>query len=183
MEKNQESLFNQIVDLHGRVIYTYTAHHKIQNRLESRNKRIKVIQVILTAISTIGFLTTVITNQYLLAWLGGITSSLSLGLNLYMKDNNLDDQIQKHKAAADELWDIKEAYSSLITDFYNLPLNEIRLKRDEIQHLWSEVNKKYPGTDKKGYKEAQKSLKYEEEQTFNEGEAEKFLSTSIRKRN
>ena len=85
MEKNQELLLNQIVDLHGKVVYTYTTHHKIQNRLESINRGVKIIQIILTAISTVGFLATVITNQYLLAWIGGITSALSLGLNLYSK--------------------------------------------------------------------------------------------------
>ena len=99
-----------------------------------------------------------------------------------MKDSNLDDQIRKHKEAADALWDVREAYSSLITDFYDLSLNDIRLKRDEIQHIWSEVNKKYPGTDKKGYKEAQKSLKDEEEQTFNEEEAEQFFPVANRKK-
>lgn len=182
MEKNRELLLAQIVDLHGKVVYTYTTHHKIQNRLESRNKGVKIIQIILTAISTVGFLATVITSQYLLAWIGGITSALSLGLNLYMKDSNLEDQIEKHKAAADELWNVREAYSSLITDFYDLSLGDIRLKRDEIQHIWSDVNRKYPGTDKKGYKEAQKSLKDEEEQTFNEGEAEKFLPVKNRKK-
>ena len=125
MEKNQELLLNQIVDLHGKVVYTYTTHHKIQNRLESINRGVKIIQIILTAISTVGFLATVITNQYLLAWIGGITSALSLGLNLYMKDSNLDDRIKKHKDAADELWDVREAYSSLITDFYDMSLSEI----------------------------------------------------------
>ena len=95
-----------------------------------------------------------------------------------MKDSNLDDRIKKHKDAADELWDVREAYSSLITDFCDLPLSDIRSRRDEIQCIWSEINKKYPGTDKKGYKEAQKSLKDEEEQTFNEGEAENFFACS-----
>jgi len=70
----------------------------------------------------------------------------------------------------------------LITDFCDLPLSDIRSRRDEIQCIWSEINKKYPGTDKKGYKEAQKSLKDEEEQTFNEGEAENFLPVASRKK-
>ena len=182
MEENQELLLNQIIDLHGKVVYTYTTHHKIQNRLEDINRGVKISQIILTAVSMVGFLATVITNQYLLAWIGGITSALSLGFNLYMKDSNLDDRIKKHKDAADELWDVREAYSSLITDFCDLPLSDIRSRRDEIQRIWSEINKKYPGTDKKGYKEAQKSLKDEEEQTFNEGEAENFLPVASRKK-
>lgn len=175
MDKKRNELRAQLVDLHGKVVYTYTAHHKIQNRLEGLNTGVKITQIVLTAISTGGFLATVITNQYLLAWVGGIASALSLGLNLYMKDSNLNSRIKNHKDAADELWDIREKYSSLITDFDDLQIEEIRTKRDEIQREWSNINKKYPGTDRRGYKAAQQSLKNEEEQTFNVGEAEKFL--------
>lgn len=35
--------------------YTYTTHHKIQNRLERINKGVKISQIILTAVSTVGF--------------------------------------------------------------------------------------------------------------------------------
>ena len=51
MEENQELLLNQIIDLHGKVVYTYTTHHKIQNRLERINKGVKISQIILTAVS------------------------------------------------------------------------------------------------------------------------------------
>ena len=53
MEENQELLLNQIIDLHGKVVYTYTTHHKIQNRLERINKGVKISQIILTAVSTV----------------------------------------------------------------------------------------------------------------------------------
>lgn len=182
MDKNRTKLRGQLVDLHGKVVFTYTAHHKIQNRLESIYTNVKNAQIILTAISTGGFLATIVTNQYLLAWIGGIASALSLGLNLYMKDSNLNLNIQKHKDAADELWDIRENYSSLITDFDDLSIEDVRKRRNEIQSEWSSVNKKYPGTDKKGYLEAQNALKKDAEQTFNTGEAEMFLpSTHIDK--
>lgn len=180
MDKDRKKLRGQLVELHGKVVYTYTAHHKIQNRLEGLDKGVRISQIVLTAISTGGFLATVITNQYLLAWIGGIASALSLGLNLYMKDSNLNLRIKSHKDAADELWDIRENYSSLITDFDDLSTDEIRNKRNEIQHEWSNVNKKYPPTDKKGYKEAQKALEQEEEQTFKEGEADLFLPETHR---
>lgn len=179
MNNNRTKLRGQLVDLHGKVVYTYTAHHKIKDRLEKLNKWIKIAQIVLTAISTGGFLATVITNQYLLAWIGGISSVLSLGLNLYMKDSNLNLRIKSHKDAADELWDIREKYSSLIIDFDELSIDEIRNKRNEIQKEWSSVNKKYPGTDKKGYKAAQKSLQHEEEQTFKKGEADMFLPAAL----
>lgn len=37
------------------------------------------------------------------------------------------------------------------------------------------VNKRYPGTDRRGYRAAQKALQEEDEQTFDDGEAERFL--------
>ena len=76
MGKNRKELRAQLVDLHGKVVYTYTTHHKIQNRLERLNNGVKITQIVLTAISTGGFLATVITNPYLLAWVGGLESAL-----------------------------------------------------------------------------------------------------------
>lgn len=181
--KSRERLYSQIVELHGKVVYTYTAHHKIQNRLENYNNIIKIIQIVLTSISTVGFLATVISDKVLLAWIGGIASALSLGLNLYMKDNNLKEYAQKHKEAADALWEVREAYSSLITDFDDLDNGCIRDRRDKIYKDWAKINKLYPGTDKKSYKESQEALQREEEQTFNSGEAELFLPSYDRERN
>lgn len=183
MDRKRSELRAQLVDLHGKVVYTYTAHHKIQNRLEGLNTGVKITQIVLTAISTGGFLATVITNQYLLAWVGGIASALSLGLNLYMKDSNLNSRIKEHKDAADELWNVRENYSALIVDFDDLSMEDIRTRRNEIQGVWSNINKKYPGTDKKGYNAAQQSLQNEEEQTFNVGEAEAFLPAETRRGN
>lgn len=177
MENKREKLYCQLVEQHGKVVYTYTAHHKIADRLQKKNNVLKVIQIVLTAISTVGFLATVISNQYLLAWVGGVTAALSLGLNLYLKDNKMDTKIGDHKNASDDLWYIREKYASLITDFDDLSNDEVRNRRDELVKEWNDINKKYPGTDKKGYLAAQQSLKNEEEQTFNKGEAEQFLPT------
>ena len=178
--KYEEKLRSQIKDAYGRVLYTYTAHHKFAARLIKQKNAIKVAQIVLTAISTVGFLATIITNQVLLSWLGGITAALSLGLNLYTKDFNLQDDIQKHKNAADELWDVRESYVSLLTDFEILDKEEIRRQRDKLQGAVSKVNRQYPGTDDKSYAEAQNALKNEEEQTFNEGEVDELLPTGLR---
>lgn len=179
--KYREKLYSQIVDAYGRVTYTYTTHHKISDRLIKLKNTIKVVEIILTAVSTVGFLATVITNQILLSWIGGITSAIALGITLYTKDFNLENDINQHKQAADELWEIREAYLSLITDFEILDEKEIRFDREKLSARVSAINKKYIGTDKKGYREAQKALKNEEEQTFNVGEVEKMLPPERRK--
>lgn len=176
----REKLKSQIKDAYGKVVYTYTAHHKFAARLNKQKNTIKVTQIILTAISTVGFLATVITNQVLLSWLGGITAALSLGLNLYTKDFNLQEDIQKHKDAADDLWDVRETYISLLTDFDILNEDNIREQREKLQDKVSKINRKYPGTDGKSYAEAQNALQNEEEQTFREGEVDELLPDRLR---
>lgn len=178
--KYRKKLKSQIKEACGKVIYTYTAHHKLSARLDNRKSRIKVWQIILTAISTVGFFATIISSQILLSWVGGITAAVSLGLNLYTKDFNLQDDIKKHKDAADSLWDVRESYISLLVDFEALQIDEIRSRRDELQEMVSEINKKYPRTDRKSYKESQNALQNEQEQTFNDGEVDELLPTELR---
>lgn len=49
-------LKNQIKDACGKVIYTYTAHHKLADQLEKENKYVKNAQIILTALLLADFL-------------------------------------------------------------------------------------------------------------------------------
>lgn len=105
-----------------------------------------------------------------------------MGITLYTKDFNLDSEAKKHKDAADALWRVREEYKSLITDFDVLSNEEIRSKRDMLIQMVAGVNEKYPGTDDKSFKEAQKELKDEERQTFHPGEAEKFLPPKNKQR-
>ncbi|MBS5581632.1 MAG: SLATT domain-containing protein [Megasphaera sp.] len=176
MEDNHRAkLKSQLIDAHGRIEYTFVQHHIIANRLLKRLHYIKIAEILLTAISTVGFLATVIRNQVALAWLGGVGSAVALAITLYTKDFSLDIEAKKHKDAADALWLIREQYKSLISDFDMLTDEEVRRKRDELILQVSGVNKNYPGTDDKSFKKAQKDLKEDEKQTFHPGEAEKFL--------
>lgn len=175
IQEEKEKLEKQLVVAHGKVEYTYTAHHKIEDRLEKIDKFIRTLQIIITAVSTVGFLATVITNQILLSWVGGVFAALSLGLNIYSKDFKLVTEARAHKDAADELWVIKNEYENLITDIDGLDLDAIREKRNKLQSDTDIVNKRYPGTDRRGYRAAQKALQEEDEQTFDDGEAERFL--------
>ena len=174
-ENHRAKLKGQLIDAHGRIEYTYTQHHIIASHLLGKHRFFKVTEIALTAVSTVGFLATVIREQIALSWIGGLGSALALGITLYTKDFDLVDEARKHKAAADALWRVREDYKSLIVDFVALSDVEIRSKRDSLIEMVAEVNETYPGTDDKSFKKARKLLKNEERQTFRSGEAEKFL--------
>ena len=168
----KKQLWKQLTDSAANIPYTYSAHWIIVNRLKRRFAKIKVCQIILTAISTGGFLASIIAGIPWLSWVGGLTSAMTLGLNLYMLNFNIPDSINSHTNAANELWEIREAYKSLLIDFDDLEVEEIRTRRDKLTKAISRINKEYPGTDEKSFAQAQRDMpKY----TFEDGEAERLL--------
>ena len=178
--EHRKQLKAQIKSAYGKVVYTYTAHHKLANRLKAQIKWVKITQIALTATSTVGFLATVISNQTVLSCLGGITAAVSLGLNLYVKEFDYQKDILDHEAAANDLWNVREEYVSLLTDFEIMEDDAIRCRRDDLQRRVSQINRQYPGTDKKSYRKAQKALQKEEEQTFKDGEVDELLPVEMR---
>lgn len=170
--QTRKKLLRQITNAAGNVVYTYGAHWNMVNRLKATQIGIKITQIVLTASSTGGFLASLIAGIPWLSWLGGFTSAIALALNLYTLKFNLSEDIKSHKEAANELWDVRESFKSLIVDFDDLPIEEIRARRDAITELISHINKTYPGTDKRSFKKLQRNLG---NYMFADGESAKVL--------
>lgn len=188
MERNSQTsqgykLESQIREAYGRVTYTQTSHDKLINRVLKINDNIKLWQIILSAITTSGFVVAIFSDDKIASILGTLVSLALLVLNTYTKNYNLVETAQEHKNASDLLWKIREEYVSLLTDFEILDADEIMNKRDELQERTAEVYSNSPRTDVKSYKAAQKALKTEEEQTFSEEEIDVMLPNSIRRCN
>ncbi|AIY06646.1 hypothetical protein Plano_2681 [Planococcus sp. PAMC 21323] len=114
---------------------------------------------------------------------GAVISIALLILNAYTKNFDLVETAQSHQKAADALWKIREEYVSLLTDFDLLESTDVMERRDDLQNRTAEIYAQSPRTDAKSYKEAQKALKTEEEQTFSEKEIDVMLPNSIRREN
>ncbi len=176
MDKTRNKLYRQISDAAGNVLYTYAAHWVIVNRLQTRQTCIKITQIVLTALSTGGFLASIIAGVPWLSWVGGLTSAIALGLNLYSLNFNLPSDIKNHIDAANDLWDVREAYKSLLFDYDDLTNETIRIRRDEITDMVSRINKKYPGTDNKAFSKARVNL---QKYMFDTGESAKTINVDI----
>ncbi|WII37580.1 SLATT domain-containing protein [Paenibacillus thiaminolyticus] len=188
MERNSPvsqgyKLESQIREAYGRVVYTLTCHNKIVQRLLSQNNKIKVWQIVLSALTTGSFLATILSSEVIAGLVGAVISIALLILNAYTKNFDLVETAQSHQKAADALWKIREEYVSLLTDFDVLEASEIMERRDDLQNRTAEIYAQSPRTDAKSYKEAQKALKTEEEQTFSDKEIDVMLPNSIRREN
>lgn len=188
MERNSQysqgyKLESQIREAYGRVVYTQTCHDKFIERTLNKNNRIKMWQIILSAITTSGFVATIFSEEKYISFLGTIISLALFILNTYVKNFNLVESAKEHKKASDLLWKIREEYVSLLTDFEMLDAEEIIKRRDDLQERTWKVYSNSPRTDKKSYQATQKALKVEEEQTFSEKEIDMMLPNSIRRSN
>ncbi len=188
MERNSRNcqgykLESQIREAYGRVTYSQTCHDKLINRIVKLDDGIKVWKIILSGVTTSGFVVAIFSDDKVASILGAIVSLALLILNTYTKNFNLMGIAEEHKAASDLLWKIREEYVSLLTDFEILEAREIMNKRNELQERTAEVYSNSPRTDAKSYRAAQKALKTEEEQTFSEEEIDIMLPNSIRRCN
>lgn len=170
----------QLREAYGKLTYTYTAHNKMANRLDIERKWVVKIKIILSAVSTVGLVGTFGVNQLILKLVTTILSATLLALTLYYKDADVLQEILEHRRAADTLWNYREAYLSLMTDFDKYSDSELSAKRDI---LTSEVGKIYsttPRTDPKSYQATQRALKNEEEQFFTPDEIDMMLPEHLR---
>ena len=86
-QQHKDVLYSALEEAYGKVVYTYTTQVIHASRLKWRNSALKWLQIILSAVSTGGFLGSVITNQTVLVWVGGLCSTVLLALTAYFKDS------------------------------------------------------------------------------------------------
>jgi len=173
----------QIRECFGRVAWSHKTQEKCADILNRRNNRIKIFQIVLSAITTTGIMITVFGDQ---KWVGILTALISttlLALNTYLKNYDLGQIAQKHADCASNLWNIRENYLSLLTDIKAgvLDIENISIKRDELQNNLFSIYQGAPRSISGAYDEASKALKANEELTFSDEEIDKFLPNELKK--
>ncbi len=179
--QHKEILYSMIEDAYGKVVYTYTTQVIHAGRLKKRNSILKWLQIILSAISTGGFLGSVITNQEVLVWIGGLCSTALLAVTAYFKDSEFSNTYAKHHIASNNLWVIREEYLALLTDFSIMSTEEIIKKRDDLRKKTSKIYENAPLTDAKSYELAQEAIQNNESQFFSRKELNQIVPEKLRK--
>lgn len=181
MDHNSDDLlYGQIRDSFGKVVYTYTTHIEMVNSLLKSETWIKNIQIVLTAFSTLGFLGNIITDKTCLNWIASCTAFISLCINFYLRDKHFDGLILSHKKTINDLWDVREDYLSLLTDFCKLDDIEKRKRRDDLKARVRSIYGNAPETDSSAYKKARDDLKNKEYQFFTPEEIDQMLPEELR---
>ncbi len=173
----------QLRECYGRVVYSHKTHEKCADILLSRLSAIKLWQIILSSITTAGFLAAIFDAGPVGATIGVVVSTALLALNAYTKNYDLGALAQKHRQAAADLWLIREKYLALITD---LRIGEESLEKTNVRRndLLEDLHGAYsgaPSTTFAAYRKAQRALQEQEEMTFSDEEIDAFLPKELRK--
>lgn len=176
-------LDGQLRECYGRVVYSHKTHEKCADILLERLAKIKLWQIILSAITTAGFVGGVLGGGIVTSVIGVIISTILLTLNAYTKNYDLGELAQKHKQAGCDLWLIREQYLSLLVDLAmkEKPIETLQQHRDELVVALHKVYKGAPGTTFEAYKKAQIALQKMEDMTFSDSEIDAFLPKELKR--
>lgn len=173
----------QVRECFGRVVYSHKTHEKCADILLNRLAKIKLAQIILSALTTAGFIAVVFGIGKIGAIVGVVISTFLLVLNTYVKDYDLGELAQKHRQSAIDLWLIREKYITLITDIRmgERPIESLQKKRNELLEELYSVYSGAPSTTYQAYKKAQAALQQLEDMTFSDSEIDAFLPMELKK--
>lgn len=176
-------LEGQLRECFGRVVYSHKTHEKCADILLSRLSRIKLSQIILSAVTTASFIAAVFGAGRIGTLLGILVSTALLALNAYTKNYDLGELSQKHRQAGADLWIIREKYLSLITDLRmgEKPIETLQTERDALLEELHSVYSGAPSTTYQAYRKAQEALKQLEDMTFSDAEIDAFLPKALKK--
>jgi hypothetical protein len=183
MDRPNSVIEGQLRECYGRAVYSHKTHEKCADILLTRLSRIKLLQIVLSAITTGSFLTSILGSGKEAAVIGVIVSTILLVLNAYTKNYDLGELAQKHKQAANDIWLIREQYLSLLTDLaaQKKTSEEIQAERDRLVIALHGVYAGSPSTTYAAYSKAQEALKHNEEMTFSDAEIDAFLPKELRR--
>lgn len=182
MDPNFNLLESQMRECYGRVVYSHKTHEKCADILFARNNRFKTWQIVLSVLTTTGVVATIFGDDVWVKIVSAIISALLLLLNTYLKSFDLGSLSQKHSDAAADLWNVRESYLSILADIkMQRNIEEICIRRDDLQQKLASIYKGCPRTISKAYKKARTALKFEEEMSFSDTEIDNLLPIELRK--
>ncbi|SDJ06663.1 hypothetical protein SAMN05216338_103826 [Bradyrhizobium sp. Rc2d] len=160
---------SQVRESFGRCAYTHKTHEKMAEGYTARLGHIKLGQIVVSGLTTVGAVGVIFdpSSRYF-PYATAVLAFALFFVNGYVKDIDPGEAAQKHREAASDIWNIREAYLSLLADIRDpsLSLAQLRQRRDDLQAQLHKIYRIAPHNNGKAYGKAQDALKNKEDLTF-----------------
>jgi len=136
-----------IVETLANITTTHKCHEKEREILARRAGSIRAVNVVLTALSSTGIVTVIVTAQPAAAWATAIVTFCSLLFTLWQLQFRPEIEALAHKDAANEYVGLRNRCRALLADFDLDPnIAAIRARYDQLIVELAATTKKAPAT-------------------------------------
>lgn len=176
------ALEGQLREMYGRAAYTHKTHQKMADGCVSRYKLIKLIEIVLSAVTTSSLVVALFGKSEAGTVVAAVLSAILAGCTLYFKEASLGAQAQLHTEVGAKLWGARETILSLLADLKDgRAAEEVRQERDRINAVLEGIYKAAPRTNGMAYAAAQKALRDTDELFFSDSELNRMLPKQLRR--
>jgi hypothetical protein len=150
----------RIQEILDRVILSHKTHEKAREIESSKATCVKWSNITLTTLTCSSIVTTLIVNQRVLLYIGTLLSACTLVFVIFQLTFDPAKGAELQRAAAKQLWYIREKVRNLIVDLRVDPAStDISRRRDELIGELKRIYEVAPDTSSAAYRKAQAVLK------------------------
>lgn len=184
MQNYYETLNDNVRNTFAGVVWTHKIHEKQADIYYKKHEIIKTTGIITASLTCTGVFSTIFVDQFWVKIASGLLSLISTATNLYLKHNDLNILIQRHKKTAVELLELRDEFESLLMHIKN-PANhsisDLEKTYDKLKIKKNSIYKNAPITTKKAVKLAKRALNVAKDNEFSDEEINSFLPSSLHK--
>lgn len=184
MNKDRYAIESQIRECFGRCAYSHKTHEQMADIFSTSLWRTKWAQILLSAFTAGGAVGTLFDETgTVFPYATAALAIFTLIVNSYAKDLDPGALAQKHREVASDIWNVREAYLSLLSDVgdESIAVDTLRKRRDDLQSQLHKIYRAAPHTNGDAYVRAQERLQKKEDLTFSDAEIDAFLPTSLKR--
>lgn len=180
-----DSTLAAIRESFGRVVYTHKTHQKMIDRLNKRNKLIKIANLVALVLTTGGILAPIYDGSPYKNVIVAVSAAIALGVSIYQLSFDPSLEVESHRKCAKQLWIVREKYINMIADIKDGILTDVQIRqqRDALVDELGRIYQDAPDTTPGAYATAQKALKVRQEMMFSVQEIDQFLPVHLRENN
>lgn len=176
------ALADGLKEAYGRVVYSHKVHEKQAERLVKTDGWLRVLQIVLLAITSGSALSVALGETHAEAIATAVFATISLVIEFAIRSLRLSDAVQANRQTAQQLWLLRERLGNLLCDIYDNHVDPSRAcqVRDNLTAELAATYASAPHTSKASYKAAQRALKVDGEMSFAPPEIDALLPAKLR---
>lgn len=171
------SLYEEIRQIYGRTAYSHKTHEKQADLELGLYSKLTNSQIVFSALTASSLILAVFGDNKYATITGALFATLQFGLNIYLKEINLQEKAGSHSTTAHSLWRVREDLSTLITDMNDkrIDVENVLTMRASLLETLEKIYSSELRTTPKAYKMAQNAIKKSGDLSFSEQELDNLI--------